>query len=139
MGGRSALPVQHGGPVGVSFADVAGDVPGPFFPDFLVEVQIKLIVNNRPRLGIDVSRGPTAYRPRSVAAVLGSVFFRISFEKIEVLLFREEPADTGPLEGKIFNTLNGRHHREVRDGVIPLQSGAGIIDVDRGKSPCGGE
>ena len=139
---RTADPLaaflQDPGPVPVSLQDIAGNVPGPLLPDLPVVIQVELSVHDRPRLGVDISRVPTAHRPRSVAAVSGSVFLRIAPEKLEVLLFRKPPPGAVPIEADFGAACDGFPDCEIGDNVIPLDDYTARVGIDgrQGISSC---
>lgn len=76
------LLVQYARPVHICLTDVPGDVPAPFAPDSLVEVEVEFAFMNGPGIGLYVSRVPAAGCPSSVAAVTGGVLLRAFREEV---------------------------------------------------------
>src|SRR5262245_3936341 len=92
-----ALFGQHGRPVVVGFADVAGNIPLPVALHLRVVIQVELAVDNFPMLRIALGGVAVGHCPSAVTAVLRRIGLGLCLECIPVVLVGKTPS--GPLPG----------------------------------------
>ena len=81
--------------------DVSFDIHFPGALYFGVVVQVELVVDNRPLIGLNFNQGILSDTVRTVSTVLGSILLGVTGEEIKVLFRREFPGGALPFCGVV--------------------------------------
>jgi hypothetical protein len=93
-------------PVGIAFGDVAGDVLRPPRLHVFEVVQVQLVLDDFPGLGIDFRGVALRDGPRAVTAVLRRVLLRAGGEQVAVLGAGEVPGGLPPIVRELGSALD---------------------------------